>query len=199
MILQFMRHPAIETARQLCIGQTDAPLSSEGKASVEALADSAAELKPERIICSSLTRCRILAEAITKRISVPVEYDPEWREIHFGAWENRRWDDIREKDFERFEAWTAQFDTLAPPEGESFLQLQRRTLAALGRIDPKSCEHLLIITHAGVIRALLCALQNRPNRQAFDIPVPYGSFTTIEWPLVGSLGLRPNQSQNQKA
>jgi alpha-ribazole phosphatase len=199
MILTLMRHPPIETKGGRCIGQTNVELSPEGRAALIPLAEEASRLRPDRILCSDLQRCQVLAEAIALRLGLSSEADPVWREINFGTWESRTWSDIQAKEPDRLSEWMADFETIAPPAGETFADLQARVLRGIeskllgakddgavapasrsgAKTGPLSTTHYLIVTHAGVIRAAMSAFSGSPLRRAFELSVPYGSCTTF--------------------
>jgi alpha-ribazole phosphatase len=175
MILTFMRHPAIVLESGRCIGQTDVDLSSAGNSSLESLAGKACRLLPDIIVSSDLKRCRLLTERIAARLCIAPVYDPIWREIDFGSWENRTWDSIRDEQSEALAEWAADFVTIAPPGGESFLQLQRRVLDGISKLD-LNAVHVLVVTHAGVIRAAHAALSGLPLCRAMEYHIPYGGI-----------------------
>lgn len=199
MILTFMRHPHIEAKGERCIGQTNVELSPEGRAALIPLAEEACSLRPDKILCSDLQRCQLLAEAIAARLGLLSEPDPVWREVNFGTWESRTWSDIQTKDPHRLSEWMANFDTVAPPSGESFADLQARILKGIESklVGPNheaagapaarseantgalSVTHSLIVTHAGVIRAAMSAFSGLPLRRAFELSVPYGSHNSF--------------------
>jgi alpha-ribazole phosphatase len=199
MILTLMRHPPIETKGGRCIGQTNVELSPEGRAALIPLAEEASRLRPDKILCSDLQRCQVLAEAIASRLGLSSEPDPVWREISFGTWESRTWSDIQAKEPDRLSEWMADFETIAPPAGETFADLQTRVLRGIesklvgakddravapatrsaAKTGPLSTTHYLIVTHAGVIRAAMSAFSGLPLRRAFELSVPYGSCTTF--------------------
>ncbi|HXO92643.1 MAG TPA: histidine phosphatase family protein, partial [Candidatus Acidoferrum sp.] len=87
MILTFMRHPPIDTGSEQCIGQTNVELSPDGWTALLPLAKKACRLRPDKILCSDLKRCQLLAEAIAARLDLFAEPDPIWREVSFGTWE----------------------------------------------------------------------------------------------------------------
>src|SRR4029077_7028974 len=133
---------------------------------------------------SDLKRCQVLAEAIAARLGLFAESDPIWREVNFGKWENRTWSDIQAREPEVLSEWMANFDTVAPPAGESFQQLQARVLKGIEskilsntgetpvpqfemNADPPAMPHCLVVTHAGVIRAAVSAFSDLPLRKAF--------------------------------
>ena len=234
MTLTLMRHPHIDFATQRCIGQTDVDLSFEGKSSLKFLAAEACRLLPDLVISSDLKRCRLLAEEIAARLRIRPVFDPIWREIDFGFWENRTWEAIQREETEAFAEWVADFVTIAPPGGESFLQLQKRILSAIDTMLPNHtgktawmrptrtilsdtglknrqgarrtisiCSvskgakrgrfanfalklafmkarsmnpNVLVVTHAGVMRAAYAAFANLPLSRAFDYKIPYGGM-----------------------
>jgi alpha-ribazole phosphatase len=199
MILTFMRHPHLEAKGERCIGQTNVQLSPEGRAALIPLAEEASRLRPDKILCSDLQRCQLLAEAIALRLGLLCEPDPVWREVNFGTWENRSWNDIQTNEPHRLSEWMANFDTVAPPAGESFADLQVRVLRGIesklvrakhdtavppttrsgAKTGALSVPHYLIVTHAGVIRAAVSAFSDLPLRRAFELRVPYGSRTSF--------------------
>jgi alpha-ribazole phosphatase len=199
MILTFMRHPPIEAKSERCIGQTNVELSPEGRAALISLAEEASRLRPDKILCSDLRRCQVLAEAIALRLGLSSEPDPVWREVNFGTWESRTWSDIQAKEPRGLSEWMADFETVAPPAGESFADLQARVLRGIesklvgakhdAAVAPatrsgantgwSSTTHYLIVTHAGVIRAATSAFSGLPLRRAFELTVPYGSCSTF--------------------
>ncbi len=199
MMLTFMRHPPIELKGERCIGQTNVELSPKGRAALIPLAEEGCRLRPSKILCSDLQRCRLLAEAIALRLGLLAEPDPVWREVNFGTWESRTWNDIQDKEPDLLRNWMANFDTVAPPAGESFESLQARVLAGIKSklVGPKNeialspptpaapdtlqpfLPHYLLVTHAGVIRAAVSAFSGVSLRKAFELPVPFGSHTSF--------------------
>ncbi|HWY92672.1 MAG TPA: histidine phosphatase family protein, partial [Chthoniobacterales bacterium] len=104
-------------------------------------AKKACRLRPEKILCSDLKRCQLLAEAIAARLGLFAEPDPIWREVSFGTWENRTWSEIQAREPQVLSEWIANFDTVAPPAGESFEQLQARVLTGVeGKIVRARCD-----------------------------------------------------------
>ncbi len=130
-------------------------------------------MRPDKILCSDLQRCQLLAEAIAVRLGLFAEPDPIWREVNFRNWENRTWCEIRAGEPQVLSEWITNFDTVAPPAGESFAQLQARVLTGVegkmlvtgaksvargGQYGRTPVSHYLVVTHAGVIRAAVCRL-----------------------------------------
>jgi len=211
MILTFMRHPPIDERAERCIGQTDVALSLAGWAALLPLAERACRLRPDRILCSDLQRCRLLGEAIAARLGLAAEPNATWREVNFGSWENRTWSDIQATEPRVLGEWLADFDKVSPPGGESFQELQARVLSAIKSLSsmgvppvdsntgetPVLRPHYLVVTHAGVIRAAASAFSGVSLRNAFERAVLYGSLTSFSWdggrwnPLKLAVDIRP--------
>jgi len=172
-----MRHPAV-SATGRCIGQSDIPLSEEGTTSLNDLVQATRNASPDLIISSDLRRCRDLAEAAALQLECPIRLDTRWREIHFGTWENRSWDEIRQADEARFEKWSLDFQHASPPGGESFQDLLKRVAAAVE--DLPRDQTALVITHAGCFRALACLLKITSPERMFDWEVPYGALFALD-------------------
>ena len=172
-----MRHPAV-SATGRCIGQSDIPLSEEGTTSLNDLVQAARNASPDLIISSDLRRCRELAEAVALQLGCPVLLDARWREIHFGVWENRSWDEIRRADEAGFDRWVLNFQHESPPNGESFHDLLKRVAAAVE--DLPRDQTALVITHAGCFRALACLLKITSPERMFDWEVPCGALFALD-------------------
>lgn len=172
MTLWFIRHTRVSAIEGLCYGRTDVPLAETFHAEARAVRDCLPP-SPWRVLSSPAPRCRQLATSLANY----VELDHRLLELDFGDWENRRWLDLPrdETDF-----WLADFVTRRPPGGESFADLAARARAFVDDVHQRfPNESLLIVTHAGVIRALLAAQLNQSLHDAFSIPVPFGSVHPI--------------------
>ncbi len=181
MKLFLIRHTEVEHASGRCIGQSDISLSEKGKQDIMVLVEHLKPLVPQRLISSDLSRCLMLAERLGEALSMTVEAKSAWREVHFGAWENQSWDDLRAKDTERFDVWMKDFVRIAPPEGESFLKLQSRIVAELNALEKSSAETVLVVTHAGAIRAALSSAIGLPLERAFSIHLNYGALVHLNF------------------
>lgn len=106
--------------------------------------------KPRRIISSDLPRCLGLAQSLGEMYGLEVEVDSAFREISMGRWEGFSYDELRRREPDSFEDWCENWQTQAPPGGETPKQLSERVIHGLKRLDPD--ENSLLVTHSGVIR-----------------------------------------------
>jgi len=177
MDIYLIRHTKTDTLKGLCYGQSDVALAESFLEEARQLQQKLPELKSDSLIFSSpLTRCVQLAERFSDNVST----DARLLELDFGDWESRRFDDI---DVDVLQQWTDNFVHVAPPNGESFIDLCQRAVSfwqdvVLG-MQPAS-EQILIITHAGVIRALLAYILKLPPANAFQFRIDAGSVHKLQ-------------------
>jgi alpha-ribazole phosphatase len=177
MDIYLIRHTKTDTLKGLCYGQSDVALAKSFLEEAYQLQQKLPELKSNSLAFSSpLTRCIKLAE----RLSDNVTTDARLLELDFGDWESRRFDDI---DVDLLQQWTDNFVHVAPPNGESFIDLCQRTGSfwqdVVHGMRPAP-EQILIITHAGVIRALLAFILKLPPANAFQFRVDLGSVHKLQ-------------------
>ncbi|MGI4884067.1 MAG: histidine phosphatase family protein [Janthinobacterium lividum] len=180
MIIHLIRHTAV-AAPGICYGHHDVPLADTFAAEAAALR---AKLPPApaggyRAFSSPAARCRALADAVASGYAL----DERLREMNFGAWENRLWADLPRAETA---PWMADYVALAPPQGETFGALQQRAVAFLAELAaaPGAAaaaeSPVLVFTHGGTIRALLCHCLEMPLRNAFRLRIDYASVTKIQ-------------------
>ncbi|HEX8732635.1 MAG TPA: histidine phosphatase family protein [Ktedonobacterales bacterium] len=158
MRLLVARHGATEHNENGRItGQTDAPLSALGQRQAEALGERLAGARFDAIVASDLDRAMETAEAVARRVGLPVMIDPDLREIAMGAWEGRVFAEllrdepemVRRVELDPLGAWGA-------PEGETWARFSGRVQGALARWrDHFPDGNVLWVTHGGVVSVLL--------------------------------------------
>lgn len=155
------------------IGWSDLPLSERGAAQAEALGRRLAAEPITVVFSSDLLRTSATAAAIAAPHGLRHRTDPGLRELRFGAFEGRTYNEIADQNRTALEAWITDPETVAPPGGETLAQLRRRVLLALPRQDGA-----VVVTHGGPIRALLSGWTGRPF---WDFAVPTGSLTVVRF------------------
>ena len=118
------------------------------------------------------------------------------REIQLGEWDGLPRDRVRQS---HPDLWRARGEDLAgfrPPGGESFRDVQERVVPRVTRIAAETPGDACIVTHAGVIRVLICHVLQMPLTNLFRIRLDYGSVSIISYSPerveVCALNLRPS-------
>ena len=98
MALILVRHTRVDLPAGTCYGQADVPLlqphdppfDGVGQRLRALLARIGAQARVGAVVCSPLSRARLLAQHLAADHGQTVAVDPRWMELHFGAWEGRR-------------------------------------------------------------------------------------------------------------
>ncbi|MDO9270597.1 MAG: alpha-ribazole phosphatase [Methylobacter sp.] len=169
MDIYLIRHTQTATDPGLCYGQSDIALADSFPDEMASLHDKLPEFDDDCTVFSSpLTRCLQLAETFSDTVIT----DARLQELDFGEWEGKCFDDI---DAAVLQHWTNNFVTAAPPKGENFEDLYQRTGSFWQDLLATDAKQVLVITHAGVIRALLARALNLPLANSFQLRIDSGS------------------------
>lgn len=133
-----------------------------------------------RVVSSPMTRCQDFAQHLARVLGLPLTVEPSLREVGFGAWEGLSRKAVRTERQEEYLAFLADPVGARPPGSEcleAFVQRVRDGLARLEQDHPG--EHVLVVTHAGVIRAAVCIALDIPLHAMYRIKVPYAGLTRL--------------------
>jgi probable phosphoglycerate mutase len=181
--LYLLRHGDIcppEGGSKCYIGWGDHALSDLGLAQADKWADYFAGAALNDIYCSDLARCLDTARIIGACCSIEPKALVELREVRLGTWEGRRFDIVQAVHPQAFQERGDHIADHRPPGGESFRDLQERVWPVFETIVRRFSGQALIVTHAGVIRVLLCRLLGMPLENLFCIGQAHGALNIIE-------------------
>ena len=157
--------------KRCCLGsRTDAPITAEGRAAACALAPLLRERGVAAVWSSPMLRCRQTAQAMAG--DLPVGTVPGLEELDCGDWDGLSFDEIRARYPEDY-ARRGLDPALPPPGGETPEAAAQRGLAALYDLAARTRGDLAVVAHAGLNRAMLCALLGKPFREMRTLPQPY--------------------------
>lgn len=135
----------------------------------------------QRVISSPLLRCAEFARELGEQLAVPVSLDERFREMHFGAWEGRSAAELMETDAEALTLFWDNPVSNTPPRGEPLIEFQARVLAGWRTtLAHHPGEKILLVTHGGVIRTLLCHLREHPIARLLEFDVKHASLHRVE-------------------
>ena len=160
-------------------GQSDDPLSERGW---QQMWQAAGEAAPwQAIITSPLLRCAAFARALAERHGLPVQVEPRFKEIGFGAWEGHTPEELARRDPERYARFRDDPLHYLPPDAEGVAAFAARVGEAWDALlDEHADRRVLVVCHAGVIRAVLASVLGAPPSHLFRVQVEYASLTRIE-------------------
>ncbi|MCG0276387.1 MAG: alpha-ribazole phosphatase [Thermosediminibacteraceae bacterium] len=161
-------------------GQKDIPLSEKGRLQAQRLAEVLKRETFDVVYSSDLKRAVETAEIIAAPHGLPVICTKELRELSFGKWEGHSYQDLEKKYFEEFHNWLRNPGDNKPPGGESLEELIQRVVGfAKLAARNHSNKNILIVTHAGPIRAILMAVLGLDIMHFWKFKISNGSITIL--------------------
>jgi alpha-ribazole phosphatase len=174
--LTLIRHTSLQIPAGICYGQSDIDVSATFHDELSQLQTKLNGASFHAVYASPLQRCSKLAQALNLG---DVKHDERLKELHFGDWEMQAWDDIPR---DQFDDWAHNYAHLSPPNGETFTQLQLRGVEFLTEVsNMHSQQHVLVVTHGGMIRALVAHVLNMQLKGLFRLSVEYASLTQLDF------------------
>lgn len=160
-------------------GQLDDPLSETGW---EQMWDAVGDAAPwDRIVTSPLSRCAAFAEALAQRHGLAVEYEDRLKEIGFGDWEGKTAAELEHEDPQQLPRFYADPVSVRPAGAEPVADFIARIRAGWEDcLSRYSNERVLIVAHAGTIRAIIGEVLQVPPAAIHRIKVPYAGLSRIE-------------------
>lgn len=179
-LVTVLRHGAVDGRSHVYRGADDAGMTPAGRQQLEQRAAHLAVPPFDRIASSPYRRCLAFARSYAEASGAALEVVEAFRERAFGAWEGLTPDEAALADPEPHRLFRASAGTLAPPGGESAAQLRARVEAGwTAWLRAAGGGHCLLVTHAGVMRALLMQLLGLPPTHAYRIALPEAAYFQV--------------------
>ena len=177
MLIDLLRHGEPVGGRRYR-GQTDDPLSELGWRQMWQAVGSTPPW--QHIITSPLQRCRAFAQQLSERDSIALSEEVRFSEVGFGAWEGRTAEELRRQDPDQWQRFFADPVTQRPAGAEPLTDFTARVIRAWDdAVQLHGDRHLLVVCHAGVIRAVMTHVLGAPLSAMYRIQVETGAVTRI--------------------
>jgi alpha-ribazole phosphatase len=165
-------------------GHRDPPFSERGRAQADRLVG---RLVPHlgrgtvAVFTSPLRRAAETAERLAASFGVPVVPDPDLREMCLGAWEGRTVPEIQAECPGAYERWLDDPLAWPAPGGEALGDFAARTARAFARMRLAHPDRdLIVVSHGGVIKSLLCEVLGLDVRHLFRIKQDNTAINLVE-------------------
>jgi ribonuclease H / adenosylcobalamin/alpha-ribazole phosphatase len=171
-------------------GVSDVPLTEVGVKQAAAAGQRLASAGITAIVTSPLRRAVRTAEEVAAASGAPVEADEGFREADFGAWDGLTFAEVRERWPAELTAWLAD-PAVAPPGGESFLDVSARVSGALRRVlAGHPGQTVLIVSHVTPIKTLVAAALLAPPPALYRMHLDVAALCQVDWYADGPAVLR---------
>lgn len=170
------RHAQPAKKAQGCfLGSTDVPLTDVGMQQAGCLSAIVRDMSPDACFVSPMQRARQTAREL------PHQIDADIREIDFGLWEQKNFQEISaDASPELMDQW-ARFDRgFTFPQGENIGKFVDRVAAVTERLVRSSENNIAVVSHGGVIRIMICLLLGIDPSKYLSFDVDYASITEMK-------------------
>ena len=172
--IYLLRHTEVGVPKTLCYGRTDVPLGDAADIQIEAAIERlpSAAREAQTVWTSPARRCTALAE----RLSAEATIDPRLVEFDFGHWEGAHWTALPQLTLSQ---WSANVGSVRVPGGENLVRVAARAGACLADAQAAGEGPVLLVTHGGVIRALIASLCGLAYDQVTRLAIDFGRSACI--------------------
>jgi len=163
-------------------GHRDVDISEVGVRQMEVLKARLADAPLAAIYSSDLIRTVRGAGIIGAHHNAPKIIKVEFRERNVGVWEGMSFEEIEYKYPVEWKAWLDDIVHVAPPDGESLLEVSHRVMPVLRQtLSENAGREILLVAHGGVNRVILADALRLDLKQVFHIEQHYGSLNIIDY------------------
>jgi len=179
-VIELLRHGET-TAGKCFLGSTDVELSQLGW---EQMLSVDLNNQYDLVISSPLSRCRSFSEQFAEKICKPLQVVNEFREIDYGEWEAKTSDELWHTDENALANFWQDPVKNTPPGGESIKKFQKRILKRYNTLSNELADkRVLLITHAGVIKIILCDLLGMDLNNMHKLSIDHACVSQVlVWP-----------------
>ena len=176
LLIDYIRHGEPIGGNRYRGNAIDDPLSEKGWAQMKHSTQGTAPWS--RIISSPLTRCQAFAHWLGEQHQLPVHIEDDLREVGFGSWEGETKQTLLANRAEEFHAFYDDPVNQRPEGAEPLDHFGQRCANVFDQLCKSySDEHLLVVAHAGVIRATFGYVTQAPASSWYRADVTNASIT----------------------
>jgi len=181
--LILVRHSeTLQNRRHRIQGFLDLELSDLGRKQADAIAEALKDELVEAVYSSPLKRALSTARRIGRLHRVKIQVLDELKEMNLGSLDGLSWDEVSQRYPHFWENWLADATSVQIPDGESLLQVQTRTWAALQRIRAQGHQNsVVLVSHFFPLVSLISRVLDLPLSQFRKIGLEVGSISVLEF------------------
>ena len=172
-------------------------LSDEGRDQIRSVAAWLSPLaeRVDAVVTSPVRRTRESAEILAEALGHPLQEEPGFAEMEFGAWDGMTFVEVAEKHQADLDKWLGSLDVAPGGSGESFRSVEERVLAGLQRmLDDHAGKTVVVVSHVTPIKTLVAHAVDAPLTSLFRMELSPGSVTVLSFFTGGRGGDEPHAS-----
>lgn len=185
-VIDFIRHGEPIGGRAFRGHRIDDPLSDKGW---QQMRSAVGDHCPwSHIISSPLQRCKAFADELASKHQLDVTIDDRFKEVGFGDWEGQTPEQLQAQRLEEYNAFYADPVNSRPPGAEDLNEFISRVVDAYEDVVKSYTDkHILVVAHAGVIRAVISHVLHTEPLGLYRIKVENAGLSRIRINQRGAL------------
>lgn len=189
--LVLIRHGETQLNRERrFIGLRDDILTDLGAIQAQQIADALVVFPVAAVYSSPLQRAFQTAQPIAARHGLNVQPLAAFQELDFGLWDGLTHEEVvakGEPDATLVRSWSDD-TSMVPPGGESIEAMFQRVCAATAAlVQGHPNQTIVLVSHTGPLKALLCAALGSSMRSFFHIFLDPATISVVDWRDTGQL------------
>ena len=129
------------------------------------------------IVSSPMQRCRAFAEKLAKEQGIALEIVENFKEAGYGVWEGKTPAQLKQEFARAYWDFYADPVNNRPAGAEPLNTFVERIEKALeGILERHQGQHILLVSHSGVMRAIVGITLNMPLASQQQINIPYAGM-----------------------
>jgi glucosyl-3-phosphoglycerate phosphatase len=160
-------------------GQLDSQLTATGLGQARRAARPLAELGPDVLVTSDLSRAGDTAAVLAAETGLPLRVDKRLRETHLGTWQGLTHAEVEALYPGGIQSWRGNPEC-APPGGETRVEVAERAAQVVAELDAAGPGSAVLCTHGGLIAGLTPLLLGLP----VSVWSVFGGISNCHWTVL---------------
>ncbi len=176
----FVRHAqTVANVERKYLGHLDSPVTTVGVMQEQQLCEALRNEPVVSVYGSDLPRAANLAHRIAGYHHIKAELSAQLREMHFGVFEGLTYEEVMMRYPKAGDAFYADSLYVAPPAGESALDVLCRFYLFMSLLIENPVMHRqgvhVVVTHGGPLRLFLALTQYGDPKRHWEVKVEHGA------------------------
>ncbi len=160
-------------------GHLDSQLTATGLGQARRAARSLAQLNPEVLMTSDLSRAGDTAAVLAAETGMALRTDKRLRETHLGKWQGLPQTEVEALYPGGIQTWRGNPEC-APPGGETRVEVAERAADVVAELDAAGPGSAVLCTHGGLIAGLTPLLLGMP----VSVWSVFGGISNCHWTVL---------------
>ncbi len=134
----------------------------------------------QQVISSPMLRCIEFSRQLADKHNIPLQIEGNFKEVGFGTWEGLSREQVKQKNLAEYNNFYTDPVNNRPPGSEDLGAFIQRVIQSYSEVVEKfRNQHILIVAHAGVIRAILAYVVQAPAQGIYNFKIHNAGIARI--------------------